>query len=468
MQLLQPIWLFVMSCIIVPVLIHWWKTRQGKVLRVGSVMLMDKQARQQSSKKKLSQWWLLLLRCLLIIIAAILLAQPVWKKSNNDNSIKGWVLLPRKNLEETYNHFKQPIDSLLENSWELHYWEKGFEKANLKDSADAEKTESGQENYWTLLSAVHGNAPAELPLVIFTDDQLRKFRGSKPSVSRPVSWYSYTMPDSVAEWNAYTWPLSSDSMLQISARSSPSAVEYHRNIIPVKADLPTDSSTLLICIYREKHPADADYIAAAVNAIKNFTKRRIRLQQVNNRDEIPAQADWLFWLSDELPADGFTAVNTLVYTTGQEINYHSWLITGKNQPLNERINIYKKVNVPAEGTDNIIWKDAFEKPLLWSLNKGNKSVYSLGTHFDPSWSELVWNEKFPEVLLALIYQQNDSNLKYQDTRSIDQQQLKTIPLAGRPPVIEKDSFLSLSNLCWILAFLLFLTERIVSFKTFTR
>ena len=172
-------------------------------------MLMDKQARQQSSKRRLSQLLLLLLRCLLIILAAILLAQPVWKKITTDRNVNGWVLLPKENLNETYRHFQQPIDSLLNASWELHFLEKGFKQAALKDSSDLQINENNVDNNWTLLSALDRKAPANIPVAIFTGNQLRKFRGSKPAVSRPVSWYTFTPADSIAEWNAYAWPVKS-------------------------------------------------------------------------------------------------------------------------------------------------------------------------------------------------------------------------------------------------------------------
>ena len=86
-------------------------------------------------------------------------------------------------------------------------------------------------------------------------------------------------------------------MLQISAQSRPAAIEYRHHIVSKSNDLQADTSTLDICLYNEKFPTDAQYVAAAINALKKFTQKRINLQIVNNANAIPDQMDWLFWLS---------------------------------------------------------------------------------------------------------------------------------------------------------------------------
>ena len=170
----------------------------------------------------------------------------------------------------------------------------------------------------------------------------------------------------------------------------------------------------------------------------------------------------------DLPVKNFTAANTVVYDTGRVEDYNSWLLTGNALSLKDEVGIYRKVKGSAESAENIIWTDAFETPILWSVSKENKLVYYLGTHFNPAWSELVWSENFPEILMDLFYSEPDSNASSKDTRIIDQQQVKNIPLSGKQPGIEKNDAVPLSQVCWSLVFLLFLAERIVSFKTITR
>ncbi|MBC7652345.1 MAG: BatA domain-containing protein, partial [Deinococcales bacterium] len=105
LNVLQPIWLWAIAGIIIPVIIHLWHIKQGKSLKVGSVIFLQESSKQQSSSLKISDWLLLLLRCLLIILLAILLAKPQWQQALQTNKQKGWLLINNTDFSETYKHF---------------------------------------------------------------------------------------------------------------------------------------------------------------------------------------------------------------------------------------------------------------------------------------------------------------------------------------------------------------------------
>ena len=49
-----------------------------------------------------------------------------------------------------------------------------------------------------------------------------------------------------------------------------------------------------------------------------------------------------------------------------------------------------------------IWRDGFGDPVL-SLEKQEQSnLYHFYSRFDPAWSDLVWSDDFPKMLLKLI------------------------------------------------------------------
>src|ERR1700754_3022267 len=91
MHFLQPIWLAAMAGIILPAIVHLWNDRRGKVLRIGSITLLEGASQRLSWSRQLSQWWLLLVRCLLVMALAFLLAAPYWKVQDAGKK-KGWVL----------------------------------------------------------------------------------------------------------------------------------------------------------------------------------------------------------------------------------------------------------------------------------------------------------------------------------------------------------------------------------------
>ena len=129
-QFLQPIWLSALAGIVIPVVIHLWNQRPGKVLKVGSVSLVTENLQRYQNRIQLSEILLLILRCLLISFIALALTDPEWRSSGGSQA-KGWVLMDRKEISNTYQHFKPSIDSLLLAGYEFHFFEEGFKKEKL-------------------------------------------------------------------------------------------------------------------------------------------------------------------------------------------------------------------------------------------------------------------------------------------------------------------------------------------------
>src|SRR5216684_1533812 len=99
-----------MAGIIVPVAIHLWNNKQGKVLAIGSIAFLEKTSRRKARSRKLSEWGLLLLRCLLLILLSLLLAGPFWKSTSSAEGKKGWVL-----GGEGVKGYRPTIDSLIKD-----------------------------------------------------------------------------------------------------------------------------------------------------------------------------------------------------------------------------------------------------------------------------------------------------------------------------------------------------------------
>jgi hypothetical protein len=285
-------------------------------------------------------------------------------------------------------------------------------------------------------------------------------------------------------------------------------------------NISTDTSTMDIAIYSDKHAEDARYLAAAISAIADFSQRKLRLTSVQNKAQVPAGQDWIFWLTQEGLPQNIQAKNIFRYGSGKEIPAKSWLVAG-NGPLPENsIAIYKhtgtkslatngrvenKTASPASGVDNdraadasgIIWKNGYGDPILTvdetiggnkklATNKageqtGNAAkdytdnhqdnfnrVYTFYCRINPGWTELPWSPAFPKMLLPLILKDTTiTNIeklqRIHDRRAVD--------VAEVMPLVVRNTYktaqtafntISLNKLVWLLAFLLFAAERIIA------
>ena len=216
----------------IPIAIHLWNIRQGKTLKIGSIALLTRTSQEHARSLRFTELFLLFLRCLLIILLALLLAQPYWL---NGGSGKGWILMEKKDVEQTYIHFKPITDSLLNAGYEFHLLEKGFEKKDLqsvlKESRDT--TEINPLSYWSLVKQLDKKLPQEFPVYLFTGNRLNRFIGSRPEVSIAVKWKTFTTRDSMHTFISKAYVASSDSIIVIKGETGPSGTLYIQESIAI-------------------------------------------------------------------------------------------------------------------------------------------------------------------------------------------------------------------------------------------
>ncbi len=427
-QLLQPIWLFALAGLSIPVFIHLWNQQPGKTLRVGSIALVAENAVTYRKRVRLAEILLLLLRCALLACIAIAFAAPVWR-SQAVNSSKGWVLMSRQQLVSTYEHFKPTIDSLLQAGMEFHYFEEGFKKEKLPDALKL-PTDSNTEqaSYRQLMALLNQQADAAMPVYLFTDNWLRNFSGRRTAVALNLHWYTFT-PAAGNEQPA------------------------------------TDTSALHISIYSHQYTNDARYLKAALSAIQQFSRKHMVIQSTTAVNDIPAQADWLFWLADE-PAVINGADNIVQYVKGKPSSNTSWILPAA-QDFFSPVDLYTAVleNDAAKQQRQLLWKDGYGNPMLTRQQEDNAQYYWLYTHIDPKWNELPWSDNFPQLLFQLLYEKQPQQSAGKRFAIIDSTQLMPLHVPASEAVSKPAIFseTKLDSLFWLTAFLLFFAERVLSF-----
>ena len=476
--------------VIIPVIIHFWNRKEGKTLKVGSISLLTQSYKQQAKSLHLQELLLLLLRCSLIILIAFLLSNPVWQEQPDARNQKGWVLMEKNGLQQTYSQFKPVIDSLIKKEYEFHYFNTGFEKFTLETALKKEgDTVTQNTSYWSLLSSLNKQVPTALPIYLFTINSLQKFSGDRSEVAMNLNWFTYTSKDSVSKWLAKAYITTADSIRLVAATSQPSGTMYSYKNVPVTSQktadynintgnnnltaslqdnnlVTIDTTSLKITIYTDKYNNDAAYLKAALEAIQQYSKRKIKISTVSNSANISNQQDWLLWLSD-LPVSSAHAKNILTYEKGKTETTGSTIQSDNIGADEERPALYKRVSYQPTITasSDAIWQDGFGNPVL-IREKGKATIYHFYSRFDPSWNDLPWSNAFPQMIFNLI-NNNQNIISGHDNRIMDEHQLLPIFTAANKAVV-KDKIINtydLSQFFWLAAFIVFVVERFLSFRT---
>lgn len=487
-QLLQPIWLFAMSAIAIPLIIHLWSTRKGKTLQVGSILLLRENVIKQSRNLRFKDILLLILRCLLIITLAFLLAKPTWRKQLNATDEKGWIMIEEQSLSEAYKNFKPTIDSLIKSGYKFHYFNKGFMQDNFEDALKAKVDTSAQveNSYWALLKQLNEQVPAELPIYLFTDNKLRRFTGERPQVNMNLKWLIYTAGDTLLRSIVKAYKTATDSIRVVVSNSTPSGIFYTSENIGdnstykvddnngritvsstdtlINNNAEVDTSSLDIAIYTDQFFTDANYVKAAIDAIQQYTGLKIKASFINNISSIKPGMDWLFWLSEKaLPLQNLPP-KIFIYEKGKEQQINSWVRAVNNFSLNEEavhLSRFIQNNSPAGDFENV-WKDGFGHPLL-ALEKANNYTYHFYSRLNPAWNDLPWSTQFAEMIFDLLIQP-ESKINNFDNRIIDADQLQP-EVVKNSKTFNKQNFVEttdLTKLFWLIAFILFCIERYIS------
>ncbi|NJK84457.1 MAG: hypothetical protein HC912_12380 [Saprospiraceae bacterium] len=191
MQFLQPAWLWAISAISIPILIHLLNRRPPRVIQVGSVRFWAAGAQPQVYRLRLEQWFLLLLRCLLVISLALFLAEPVWQGSR----------LPQKYLLVTPSFWQLPDSPEKEAlQYKIAAWQQaGYQVKSLQPGfpeADSNALASQHRNYWALAAAFAGQA-AQDSVLLLSDAQARHFQGEAPALPAHWQWHYLPMSGSI-------------------------------------------------------------------------------------------------------------------------------------------------------------------------------------------------------------------------------------------------------------------------------
>ena len=445
MQFLYPIGLLALTGIIIPLIIHLWNVKQGKTLKIGSIALLGESSRASSKSFKINDWLLLLLRCLLILLTAFILAQPFLKKIVSAKNT-GWILVEKSNFPGLFKDNRKNIDSLIKLGYEIHDFNAGFNPITLKDTANTDTTKVNSLSYSSLLNQLNALLPPGSTVYLFADKRLNTIGFKLPETTYKLNWQTLNQADTLSSW------ITDYAGKKYEAKSNPSATVY----TAVNNDVPP----LRVAIYESSGNADKKYLIAALNAIAGFSRRRLEL---NPKEK----ATIGFWLSEEPVSTNFKAA---IDTNGSLFQYEKGKVMVENSFLNiegKKIPLTKRIEAPI--SLNKIWTDGFGNTILASERNNNSNIFHFYSHLNPQWNQLVWDEVFVQALMPIVINNEKAEDFGFENNKADQRRF----VINQNGLVQKNETAAAINISqnepliyifWTAAFIIFIAERILSFR----
>ncbi len=119
MEFINPLMLWGSLAISIPIIIHFWHQKKGKIIEWAATQWLVEKKLQQARGIRLDNILLLILRCLLLLVLCFFLSKPILKWLNSDKITKK-IHLVQPNVLVTEN-FKFEIESALKKG-EKCYW----------------------------------------------------------------------------------------------------------------------------------------------------------------------------------------------------------------------------------------------------------------------------------------------------------------------------------------------------------
>ncbi|WP_339793417.1 BatA domain-containing protein [uncultured Imperialibacter sp.] len=323
MQLANPMWLWGLLGLAVPLAIHLLSRKEGKVIKVGSLRHLSDSTTRQFKSVKLNELLLLALRSLLLLTVVALLAGLLLQSSA---SLPKWVVVDRG--AEQHNEISRIIDSLTSNDYELRYLEEGFPLP--KDTMPEDRS----LNQWFLTEQLGEAKISEA--VVFTRAYMSGFRGKRPPKPEHIAWFN--MPVEPAKLPAISVN-EGDSVWEVSGQTDDKFTKFTTIKTAVKSAVSTEVQTKKVAIVSdEEHAYDAKVLETALLVLNDLPGFRIDIQSESAASFSADEEAVVFWLASIAAPNLDNELIFLEETTSDDLlrklESNQWQLTKR---LNKRV-----------------------------------------------------------------------------------------------------------------------------------
>lgn len=215
-----PYYLLALLGIIVPIAIHLWNRKKGRIIKVGSIRHLAESDAHKMSSIKISEWLLMFLRIGLIALLALLISG-LYQMSDTTSQNKVTVLIDRDYLK--HPNMEEIVDSI-SDLHDVRLFENNF--PSIEDHVFAEL----RSDKWTLinqLDILHSDS-----IVIYAPLNIRNFQGQFEQLPAHASWLSLPQNPQIPFVNSATWK-SEDSILLVLGMNSSQFLKYEESVVSI-------------------------------------------------------------------------------------------------------------------------------------------------------------------------------------------------------------------------------------------
>lgn len=333
MHFTNPIALWALAGLSLPIAIHMLSRKEGKVIRIGSLRHLHETSTRQFKGIRLNEIVLLALRCLLIILFVFLLSGLAFNGFTNSET--KWVLV-EKGLEHN-REVERQLKNFHELGYELHWLSDGFPL--LKDSISS--TNSIQ--YRSLAEKLETKQLSEA--VVLATNKINNFSGIRTPLPANIRWIGVI--DEPVEFTLNVHKLSDSAFIR---RGYSNANETYFTTQSVSSsslsETANEQDTLSLTVYYDQeHAYDKKITEAILRSIEISFALPMKIAFKMDSKFLPDHANWVIWLSK----DPIPPTETILYikeASGSPLiiqeQKHKWRIT---KSLNEEIALQENLSV---------------------------------------------------------------------------------------------------------------------------
>jgi hypothetical protein len=282
MMLANPIFLWSLLGLSIPIGIHLLSRKEGKIIRIGSLRHIQETSTQQFKGIRLNEILLLALRCAMVILFSLLLSGLYYANTGN----KKWVIVERDLAG--IPSIKIILDSLRKDGYVQHQLSDGFP---VTDDSTSEI------NYWKLAEQL--NTMNLSSGVVFASNRLNDFKGMRIGLASTIRWISVSLPQ--VDFPLQVVRLDNDSLALRMGHSN--ANETYFNSVKTKTSpqgvqVSLPDSIRILVVSDDAYAYDKRILMTALNAIKKSFPIKMVIAESGPSGFSVSAVDWCFWLSD--------------------------------------------------------------------------------------------------------------------------------------------------------------------------
>ncbi len=378
--LLNPLALFGLFSLAIPILIHLFNPNRAKLILIGNIELLKNIKRTRTIDIKIEKWILLLVRLAILFILTLILSD-IYRNNKSFRADKHHIFVTQdwiNNADELEKNqlFSQHFDSpvyLLAKNFPL------LSQTKMIDNLSASIVHPNYLSIDTLVSELIKTDLIVANNTIYTTNRLTEYLSEHKTdiFQLPISWKIKQL-----ELSELSSVQPNVSVYYSSSREQD--LQYLKNALDF---LNVQSSSKLNINY---------YAIQPINEINSPTD-----QPVN-------KADWFFWLSEHpVPENLLSEVKSGAYLFADIESQNKLDNKFKIKPSTIEINDFwiKFYSAPIDDSDNAltpVWVDNNDNSWLSYKQILNGRFYQFNSRFNSGWTNLVNTIQFPIILSTLI------------------------------------------------------------------